>query len=99
MSDRESSTPESSSDTDLRLPPASFNSLITMLATQAMVAIGQIPDPVQNKTVVRLPLAKHYIDTLTMLEEKTRGNLAGDEAKLLSAILGDLRLAYVNTKK
>jgi hypothetical protein len=34
-----------------------------------------------------------------MLEEKTRGNLAGDEAKLLSAILGDLRLAYVNTKK
>ena len=90
---------ESKSDANVRLPPASLESLVTMLATQAMVALGQIPDPVQNKAVLRLQFARHYIDTLGVLEEKTKGNLSNQEARLLGDVLNDLRLAFVALKK
>ena len=90
---------DTESEDSRRLPPASLESLITMLGTQAMVALGQIPDPVQNKPVVRLAFARHYIDTLGMLEEKTKGNLSTEEAKFLDHILSDLRLAYLAAKK
>lgn len=93
------STQDSESDDDRRLPPASLESLITMLGTQAMVALGQIPDPTQNKPVVRLAFARHYIDTLGVIEEKTKGNLSTEEAKFLDHILNDLRLAYISAKK
>ncbi|MBW3595675.1 MAG: DUF1844 domain-containing protein [Planctomycetes bacterium] len=81
-----------------QLPPASFALLVTSLATQAMVALGQIPDPFENKPVVRLPLARHHIDMLGVLEEKTKGNLAPDEQSLLTHALADLRMAYVAAK-
>ena len=80
------------------IPPASFPMLITTLATQAAAALGQIPDPVAGKPIVNKPLAKHLIDTLAILEEKTRGNLSDDEAQLLGAALHELRFAFVNTK-
>ena len=86
-------------DLKAELPRASFTSLVTMLATQAMVALGQIPDPVQNKPVVRLNFARHYIDTLGVLEEKTKGQLTAGEAALLQHVLDDLRLAFVAAKK
>ena len=86
-------------DLKSELPAASFTSLVTMLATQAMVALGQIPDPVQNKPVVRLKFARHYIDTLGMLEEKTKGQLTADEAALLEHVLFDLRLEFVAAQK
>ena len=86
-------------DSKAELPAASFSSLITMLATQAMVALGQIPDPVQNKPVVRLKFARHYIDTLGMLEEKTKRQLTADEAALLEHVLFDLRLEFVAAQK
>jgi hypothetical protein len=78
-----------------RLPPASFPFLVTSLATQAMVALGQIPDPFENKPVVRLSHARHHIDMLGVLEEKTQGNLTPDEKSLLAHVLVDLRMAYV----
>jgi hypothetical protein len=81
------------------LPPPSFAFLITSLATQAMVALGQIPDPFENKPVVRLPLARHHIDLLGMLEEKTQGNLAADEKSLLTHVLTDLRMAFVAVER
>jgi hypothetical protein len=77
------------------LPPASFGFLISTLATQATMALGHIPDPMEGKTVVRLPHAKHYIDILEMLEEKTKGNLADDEKRMLAGLLHELRMAYV----
>ena len=83
---------------DPPLPPASFSMHITMLATQAMVALGQMADPVQGKVVVRKNLARHYIDTLGMLEEKTKGQLTANEASLLQAALHDLRMLFVHAK-
>jgi hypothetical protein len=77
------------------IPPASFPMFLTTLATQAMVTLGQIANPVTGKAEVDLPYARHLIDTLQMLEEKTRGNLTPDESGMLSDLLHDLRLTYV----
>jgi len=84
---------------EVELPPASFAGLLTMLATQALASLGQVPDPATGQPMVHLPLASHFIDLLAMLEEKTRGNLAADEAAMLSNVLHDLRLAYVAVRK
>ncbi len=88
---------EPSFDDEFQLPPASIPVLVTTLATQALANLGQIPDPVENKPVVRKPLAKHFIDTLSVLEEKTAGNLSEDESALLSESLHQLRMIYVQT--
>ncbi|WP_442507701.1 DUF1844 domain-containing protein [Novipirellula sp. SH528] len=79
-------------------PPASFEVLISMLFTQAMATLGQIPDPASGEAKVNKPFAKHYIDTIDMLSEKTKGNLSDDESKMLSEALHALRMMYVNTK-
>jgi hypothetical protein len=77
------------------LPPATLEFLITTLATQAMVALGQMVNPLSGKADVRLPEAKHFIDMLTVLEEKTAGNRTADESALLDGFLHELRMAYV----
>ena len=84
-------------DTD-ELPPASLPFLVTTLATQAMAALGQIPDPVEQKPVIRLQLAKHHIDTLAMLQEKTKGNLAPEEVSMLEEVLHQLRMFFVHVQ-
>jgi Domain of unknown function (DUF1844) len=88
---------EPRSKDDLQLPPASIPVLVTTLATQALANLGQIPDPVENQPVVRKPLAKHFIDTLSVLEEKTAGNLSEDESAILTESLHQLRMIYVKT--
>lgn len=80
------------------VPPASFSVLVSMLFTQAMAALGQIPDPDTGKPTVDRMFAKHYIDTLGMLEEKTQGNLSPEEAAMLSEALHALRMTFVSTK-
>ncbi len=80
-------------------PPASFEMLISMLFTQAMAALGQIPDPVSGKASVNKPYAKHYIDTLDMLCEKTKGNLSESESRMADEALHAMRMTYVNTKQ
>ena len=79
-------------------PPATFEILISMMFTQAMSMLGQIPDPTGAPSQVNKPYAKHTIDTLEMLGEKTKGNLSDDEANMLTEALHALRMAYVNTK-
>ena len=79
-------------------PPATFEILISMMFTQAMSMLGQIPDPSGQRMPVNKPYAKHTIDTLEMLGEKTKGNLTDDESGMLAEALHALRMAYVNTK-
>jgi hypothetical protein len=80
---------------DYALPPPTLAFLVTTLGTQAMVALGEVPNPLTGK-LERLPnQAKHFIDTLAMLEEKTAGNRTPEESALLSALLHQLRMAYV----
>ena len=82
-----------------RLPPASFELLLSTLAAQALTAMGKLPDPVQGHAVVRPDLAQHYIDLLGMLEQKTKGNLAKDEAEMLDGLLHQLRMTFVTTRR
>lgn len=77
------------------MPDASLSVLITTLATQAMMALGQTPMPDQEKLEANLPFAKHCIDTLAVLADKTKGNLTSAEDHLLSRFLYELRLLYV----
>jgi len=86
-------------ETDLpEPPPASFSVLISMLFTQAMAMLGQMPDPAAGEAKVNKPFAKHYIDTLEMLETKTKGNLDDQESAMLNEALHALRMMYVDTR-
>ena len=78
------------------LPPATLSFLITTLATQAMVSLGVVPNPLTNKTEPNPDQARHFIDTLAMLEEKTAGNRTADESQLLDSCLHQLRLVAVS---
>jgi len=98
---QQSESPEQPSDDspNMQLPPASFTFLLTTLATQAMTALGQAPDPLEGKPVMRPELAKHHIDTIGMLEEKTAGNLSKEEAAMLADLLYQLRMLFVAVKQ
>ena len=77
------------------LPEATFLSLINMLAVEAAMHLGLIETPGEAPPGVDLEAARHMIDMLGVLEQKTRGNLSADEDKLLENILADLRMQYV----
>lgn len=76
--------------------PASFLSLIMSLASNAASSLGMMPHPVTGESGVDLKTAKHWIDVLGMLEQKTRGNLDPQEAQTLESLLADLRMQYVS---
>jgi hypothetical protein len=79
------------------LPPASLSFLIASLAAQAQVALGRFENPVTKRTELDLPTARHAVDLLEVLEKKTKGNLEPQEIALISHVLWDLRLAYVQS--
>ena len=80
------------------LPPPTLAVLLTTLATQALVALGQVAHPQTGKAEVRLDEAKHFIDTLEMLEKKTSGNRTPDETALLDNLVHELRLTFVTIR-
>jgi hypothetical protein len=80
-------------------PNPDFNFFVTTLALQASIALGQIANPATNKTEEDLVQAKFLIDTLGMLQDKTKGNLNDDESKLLENLLYDLRSIYLSKEK
>lgn len=80
------------------LPPATLAVLLTTLATQALVALGQIPHTESGQPEVHLDEAKHFIDNLEMLEVKTAGNRTPEETQLLDNLLHELRLGYVQVQ-
>lgn len=90
----ESPQPSANAD-DPEMPPASFEMLVTSLATEAMLALGQLPHPNGSESKPRLNQAKFVIDTLGVLQEKTAGNTTPQEASALSELLHQLRMAYV----
>jgi hypothetical protein len=76
-----------------------FLDMVGLFGSQAMMALGKLANPMTGKAEKNLMAARLYIDTLEMLERKTRGNLAGDETKVLQATLTDLRLMFVEESK
>jgi hypothetical protein len=80
------------------LPPMDFTTFCLSLASSAMIHLGLAPMPESEKIERNLPLAKQTIDILVLLDAKTQGNLTEGEAKLLSTLLYDLRLRFVQEK-
>ena len=76
-------------------PPATFEFLVHTLFTQALMALGRIPNPITRQSHRNLATARHFIDTLDMLERKTAGNLTEDERRLLEEIQHQLRMMYM----
>jgi hypothetical protein len=75
--------------------PGLFEGLLLMLATTAMDALGQAPGSEGGEPKVDFAQARHMIDLLEVLQEKTRGNLSSGEAGLLEHLLFDLRMRYL----
>lgn len=76
-----------------------FLNYITSLAFQAMVFLGEIPHPATNQPEKNLTQAKVLIDTLTLLREKTIGNLTAKEENMLNATVYELQVKYVEISK
>ncbi len=72
-----------------------FLNYVSSLAFQAMIFLGEIPNPMTNETDENLEQAKMLIDTLAMLREKTKGNLSAQENNLLSGSIYELQMKYV----
>jgi hypothetical protein len=81
------------------LPVIDFSTFVMSLNASALVNLGVIADPVTGKSDKNLPLGKQTIDIISMLEEKTRGNLTPDEAKLIKGMLYDLRITYIQQSR
>lgn len=81
---------------DLPLPPANFLFLVESILMQAQIQLGllRLGEP-DEKPEPNLPLARHSIDLLGMLQEKTRGNLTTEEQRLLENGLTELRFRFV----
>jgi hypothetical protein len=76
-----------------------FGLLVLSLGNAALVGIGLLPDPTSQQTSVNLELARHNIELLAMLQEKTKGNLAADEHRMLEDLLYNLRLQFVEARR
>ena len=76
-------------------PPVTFSSFVISLGSSSLVLMGEQLDPQQAPMPVNLPQAKEIIDLLSVLEDKTKGNLTSDEQTVLRDMLYALRMKYV----
>ncbi|MFI5380102.1 MAG: DUF1844 domain-containing protein [Tepidisphaerales bacterium] len=76
------------------MPAASLETLVQSVVTQVLFYLGDIAGR-GGEPVVNLDMAKHNLDTLTVLEEKTQGNLSTDEQNLLNAALYEVRMRFI----
>ena len=77
------------------LPEASFATLVQSIMTQALFYLGEF-SPYGGEPVLNLDMARHQVDTLGVLEQKTVNNLDEDEKRLLDAALYDVRTRFVS---
>ena len=73
-----------------------FTALVEQWQAQAWIALGKVPNPATNKIERNLELAKMAIDMLDMIKEKTSGNLTDAENRMITKIIADLKLNYVD---
>ena len=77
---------------------ASFSLLVMSIASNAMMAMGLTPDPQSGKSEVDKNLARFNIDLLLVLKEKTNNNLNADDSGLISYVLQDLQMKFIQVK-
>jgi hypothetical protein len=92
----ENKIPEALEDALARID---FTTFILSLSHSALMHLGEAPSPETGTIEENLALARQTIDLVGMLEEKTRGNLSGDEERLIAQILFDLRMRFVERSK
>jgi hypothetical protein len=76
-------------------PPPSLPLLITTLATEAMIAMGVVAHPLSGEVARNLDQARHFIDMIAMLQEKTQGNCTAEETEAFELVLHELRMTFV----
>jgi hypothetical protein len=82
------------------LPQVDFSSFCVSLGTSVLYHLGAAPDPHGGAAPEPdLPMAQHTIDLLDMLQQKTRGNLDEEEAKLLDGLLYELRMRFLEVRR
>ncbi len=81
------------------LPAVDFSTFVLSLSHSALVHLGVAPNPAGGERVVNLPMARQTIDLLGLLEEKTKGNLTGEEERILEQVVIDLKMRYVEVAK
>jgi hypothetical protein len=91
--------PEARKGTSIPLPAVDFASFVLTLSSSALLHFGEFADPISGHRERNLDMAKHTIDILGVLREKTRGNLSKDEEQLMESLLHDLRIKYVEECK
>ncbi len=77
------------------LPGPSFGEIVNIIAMQAMAGMGLLPGPEGQRFPPNLEAAKHFIDLLQVLEDKTRNNLTAEEKSLLDQVLYEMRMTFV----
>jgi hypothetical protein len=75
--------------------PIDFPTYILSYYTQGLVLLGEVPNPYTNKKEEDIEAARHTIDILSMLEQRTKGNLSKDEQQLLESVLYELRMKFM----
>ena len=81
------------------MPEVTFSTFVMSLNTSVLYHLGELPDPESGERLVNLDLARHAIDTLVVLEQKTKGNLTEEESELMRNILYDVKIRFVNAAK
>jgi len=81
------------------MPEVTFSTFVMSLNTSVLYHLGELPDPESGEKFVNLDLARHAIDTLVVLEQKTKGNLTEEESELMRNILYDVKIRFVNAAK
>jgi hypothetical protein len=76
-----------------------IRAIVTLLATQSMINLGEISDPITKEIHINLANAKLFIDLVEELEKKTRGNLSEDEKTFMRDVLQNLKKVYENKLK
>lgn len=80
---------------DCTMPQVTFSTFVLSLASSALMQLGEVPNPETGQVEQNIALARHTIDVLDMLREKSKGNLNAEETQLLDGILYEVRMKYV----
>jgi len=81
------------------LPAIDFPTFLLSLGHSALVHLGEAPDPAGARSEANLPMARQTIDLIVLLSEKTKGNLTGEEERILEQLVYDLRSRFVEASK
>jgi hypothetical protein len=82
-----------------QLPPAEFLQIMQILAIQSQGAMGLLQDPDGQHSEVNLPIAKHFIDLIVILNEKSKGNLSEEESKIMEEVIAAMQMQYVKVSE